>query len=70
MKLFPHSLKDKEMYWLFTIDREFTSWRQIEEAFLNFYPLGQMHQMRRNICGFTQKSSETLHEAWENLKIF
>ncbi|CAA6661548.1 unnamed protein product [Spirodela intermedia] len=34
MKLFPHTLRDKASHWLSTLDRELTSWKDIEQAFL------------------------------------
>ncbi|CAA7393203.1 unnamed protein product [Spirodela intermedia] len=34
MKLFPHTLRDKASHWLSTLDRELTSWKDIEHAFL------------------------------------
>ncbi|CAA7393113.1 unnamed protein product [Spirodela intermedia] len=30
MKLFPHTLRDKASHWLSTLDRELTSWKDIE----------------------------------------
>ncbi|CAA6674530.1 unnamed protein product [Spirodela intermedia] len=39
MKLFPHTLRDKASHWLSTLDRELTSWKDIEQAFFeNFIP--------------------------------
>ncbi|CAA6675893.1 unnamed protein product [Spirodela intermedia] len=69
MKLFPHTLRDKASHWLSTLDRELTSWKDIEQAFLRkFYPLGKIQNMRKHIWNFSQRPGETLHETWETFK--
>ncbi|CAA6675673.1 unnamed protein product [Spirodela intermedia] len=69
MKLFPHTLRDKASHWLSTLDRELTSWKDIEQAFLRkFYPLGKTQNMRKHIWSFSQRPGETLHETWEKFK--
>ncbi|CAA7394772.1 unnamed protein product [Spirodela intermedia] len=69
MKLFPHTLRDKASHWLSTLDRELTSWKDIEHAFLRkFYPLGKTQNMRKHIWSFSQRLGETLHETWEIFK--
>ncbi|CAA7404010.1 unnamed protein product [Spirodela intermedia] len=69
MKLFPHTLWDKASHWLSTLDRELTSWKDIEQAFLRkFYPLGKTQNMRKHIWNFSQRPGETLHKTWETFK--
>ncbi|CAA7409013.1 unnamed protein product [Spirodela intermedia] len=69
MKLFPHTLRDKASHWLSTLDRELTSWKDIEQAFLRkFYPLGKTQNMRKHIWSFSQRPGETLHQTWEKFK--
>ncbi|CAA6675203.1 unnamed protein product [Spirodela intermedia] len=61
MKLFPHTLRDKASHWLSTLDRELTSWKDIEQAFLRkFYPLGKTQNMRKHI--WTDLSNEQEEE--------
>ncbi|CAA6657430.1 unnamed protein product [Spirodela intermedia] len=69
MKLFPYTLRDKASHWLSTLDRELTSWKDIEQAFLRkFYPLRKTQNMRKHIWSFSQRPGETLHETWEKFK--
>ncbi|CAA6664216.1 unnamed protein product [Spirodela intermedia] len=63
MKLFPYTLRDKASHWLSTLDRELTSWKDIEQAFLRkFYPLGKTQNMRKYIWSFSQRLGKILHE--------
>ena len=69
MKLFPATLRDRAKDWFLKLQKEFTSWTEMEEEFLRkYYSVGKTTFVRKAICEFTQGSSETFHEAWERLR--
>lgn len=43
-----------------------TTWNQLHKAFLEkFFPASRVESIRKEICGITQPSGETLYEYWE-----
>ena len=53
----------------FILDREFDSWRDIEDAFLRkYYSVGKTSVVRRAIREFAQVPGEVFYEAWERLR--
>ena len=66
MKLFPATLRDWAKDWFLKLGKEFTSWTKMEEEFLRKnYSVGKTTSVRKAIREFTQGTSETFHEAWE-----
>ena len=69
MKLFPTTLRDRAKDWFLKLGKEFTSWTEMEEEFLRkYYSVGKTTSVRKAIREFTQGTSETFHEAWEQLR--
>ena len=69
MKLFPATLRDRAKDWFLKLGKEFTSWNEMEEEFLRkYYSIGKTTSIRKAIREFTQGSSETFHDAWEQLR--
>ena len=51
---FPFMLKERAKEWVFTLGREFDSWRDIEDAFLcKYYSLHKTSAVRRAIREFS-----------------
>ena len=66
---FPFTLKERVKDWFFTLDREFDSRRDIEDAFLRkYYSAGTNSDVRRDIHKFLQGPGEVFYEAWERLR--
>ena len=69
MRFFPFTLKEREKEWVFTLGREFDSWRDMEDTFLRkYYSVGKTSVVRRAIREFSQGPSEVFYEAWERLR--
>ena len=69
MKLFSATLRDRAKDWFLKLEKEFTSWTEMEEEFLRkYYSVGKTTSVRKAIREFTQGTSETLHEACERLR--
>ena len=69
MRFFPFTLKERAKEWVFTLGREFASWRDMEDAFLRkYYSVGKTSAVRRAIPKFSQGSGEVFYEAWERLR--
>ena len=59
MRFFPFTLKERAKEWFFTLDREFDSWRDMEDTFLHkYYLVGKTSVVRRAIRKFSQGSGE------------
>ena len=64
MRFFLFTLKERAKELLFTLGREFDSWRDMEDAFLHkYYSVGKTSAMRRAICEFSQGPGEVFYEA-------
>ena len=69
MKLFPATLRDRAKDWFLKLGKEFTSWTDMEEEFLRkYYSVGKTTSVRKAMRDFTQRLSETFHEAWKRLR--
>ena len=69
MKPFPATLRDRAIDWFLNLEKEFTSWAEMEEEFLwKYYSIGKITSVRKAMREFTQGRSETFHEAWERLR--
>ena len=69
MKLFLDTLRDRAKDWFLKLGKESTSWTNMEEEFLRKdYSVGKTALVRKAITKFTQGTSETSHEAWEQLR--
>ena len=69
MKLFLATLRDRAKDWFLKLGKEFTSWTEMEEEFIRkYYFVGKTTFVRKAIHEFTQGTSETFHEAWEQLR--
>ncbi|XP_042423220.1 uncharacterized protein LOC122010814 [Zingiber officinale] len=68
--LFIFSLKDGAKQWLNSLPaNNISSWEQCEQKFLDkFYPLSKTAHMRNLIASFKQIDSESLFEAWTDLR--
>ena len=69
MKLFPVTLRDRAKDWFLKLEKEFTSWTEMEEEFLRkYYSIGKTTSVRKAMREFTQGPSETFHEALKRLR--
>jgi len=62
MRLFPFSLKDKEKYWLNSLEtNSITSWAQMQhEFFKKYFTIGKTNQIRKSITGFWDRMKDLL----------
>ena len=64
MRFFPFTLKARAKEWVFTLGREFDSWRDMEDVFLcKYYSVGKTNVVRRAIYEFSQGPGEVFYEA-------
>ena len=69
IKLFPTTLTYRAKDWFLKLEKEFTSWTQMDEEFLRkYYSVGKTTFVKKAMREFTQGSSEKFHETWERLK--
>ena len=69
MRFFLFTLKERAKEWFFTLDREFDSWRDMEDTFLRkYYSVGKTSAVRSGIHEFSQGLGEVFYEAWERLR--
>ena len=51
MKLFPATYRDRAKDWFLQLEKEFTSWTEIEEEFLRkYYYVGKNTSIQKAIC--------------------
>lgn len=70
LRAFPFSLKDDAQDWLYYLPPgSINTWNEMKRKFLEkFFPASRAASIRKEICGITQRSGETLHEYWERFK--
>ena len=69
MKLFPTTLRDQAKDLFLKLGKEFTSWTEKEEEFLRkYYFVWKTTFIGKTMRQFTQGTSETFQEAWEQLR--
>ena len=68
MKLFPATLRDRAKDCFLKFGKEFTSWTEMEKFLRKYNFIGKTTFVRKAIREFTQGSSETFQEAWEQLR--
>ena len=70
LRLFPFSLRDRTSDWLLNEEpNSITTWEALSKAFLSkYFPPGKTAKLRARINSFTQRSDESLYEAWERFK--
>ena len=69
MKLFPATLRDQAKDLFLKLGKEFTSWTEKQEEFFRkYYSVGKTTFVGKTMRQFTQGTSETFQEAWEQLR--
>ncbi|KAG7528500.1 hypothetical protein ISN44_Un101g000070 [Arabidopsis suecica] len=70
LRLFPFSLGDKAHIWEKNLPHDsITTWDDCKKAFLSkFFSNARTARLRNEISGFSQKTGESLCEAWERFK--
>ncbi|WP_198155510.1 retrotransposon gag family protein, partial [Candidatus Burkholderia verschuerenii] len=67
LRAFPFSLKDKAKDWLYYLpEGSIRTWDEMKQTFLEkFFTASRAANIRKDICGIRQFSSENLDEYWE-----